>query len=202
MGRRAEIEQFVYRKLRYLSAVSDQGDRAGMLAVLRRGLGRKPGEIPELLGILLMDMPEDFISVNTEPTREEWACYTALTLYAMCQQGRDPEKEDDKPTEEADLGAAMAEYVRQSDDGNAQKRMAKKLQVLAASKDMEEFSWYLRSIIKLLKSKNITVNFPKLAGDLYEYQFPERRSGIFLKWGQGFYRGAQAENTTEGKNHE
>lgn len=202
MGRRKEIEQFVSRKLQYLAASSDRGEGTGMLAVLRKGIGRKPGEKPELLGILLTDMPEDFMSVNTEPTREEWACYTALTLYAMCQQGRDPEKENADATEGADLGAAMAEYVRLSEDGNAQRRMAKKLQTLSTSKDMEEFSYHLRSIIKLLKSKDIAINYPKLAGDLYEYQFPESRTGIFLKWGQDFYRNTHSEKITEEENDE
>lgn len=57
------------------------------LAMLRRGVGKKPGDLPELWGILFGDLPEEFLSVSGEPTREEWAVYTALTLYALHQQG-------------------------------------------------------------------------------------------------------------------
>ena len=167
---------------------SGQSEGVRVLATLRKGIGHKPGDIPELFGILLMDMPVDFMSKGVTPTREEWACYIALTLYAMHQQGNDPRKDSANTDRNISIGSAMSDYVRMSDDGNARSRMAAKLQMLSSSKDMDEFSYHLRSIIKLLKAKGIAVNYARLSGDIYDFQLPDRQAGVFLKWGQDFYR--------------
>ena len=197
MGRRAEIERFVSYKLSYLIEISGQGEGAGMLAVLRKGIGHEPGEIPELFGVLLTDMPGEFMSKGTAPTREEWACYISLTLYAMHQQGNDPQKDSAHSDREVSIGSAMLDYVRLSDDGNARSRMAAKLQMLSSSKDMAEFSYHLRSIIKLLKTKGISLNYAQLAGDIYDFQLPGQKAGVFLKWGQDFYRNVTVKENEE-----
>ena len=57
------------------------------LAILRRGIGRVPGDLPELWGIFLQDLPEEMQRKTGDPTREEWAVYLALTFYALHQQG-------------------------------------------------------------------------------------------------------------------
>lgn len=193
--KRESIVKFMDLKLSYLTQISGQGEGAGQLALLRRGLGRVPGEIPELLGVLLVGMPGEFMSQDARPSREEWACYTALTLYAMHQQGSDPQRQNVSTADEVSLGAALAEYVRQSpEDHNARGRMAQKLQMLASAKDMAELSYHLRGVVRLLKTRGVDLNYPRLAGDLYEYQFPQCRPGIFLTWGQDFYRVPQTEN--------
>ena len=56
-----------------------------VLARLRRGIGKRPGEIPELWEWMMTDEQLRF----SEPTYEEWASYIALTLYAFHQQGND-----------------------------------------------------------------------------------------------------------------
>lgn len=197
MGKEKEVGQFMNRKLSYLEAISNQGEGKAIYSKLRRGLGRAPGEDPELLGALLIDMPEEFLSKGSEPTREEWACYISMTLYAMHQQGNDPNIKSLNTQENVSLGAAMATYVQQAGDSNAQKRMAVRLQMLNTSKDMKEFSYHLKSIIQLLKTKGIALNYSKLAEDLYLCQNQDRKSGVFLRWGQDFYR--TAANTEENK---
>jgi CRISPR system Cascade subunit CasB len=62
MGKKEEIEAFVGRKIHILQAEADLGSGKAMLANLRRGIGHEPGELPQLFGILLSDMPEDFWS--------------------------------------------------------------------------------------------------------------------------------------------
>ena len=57
------------------------------LAVLRRGAGKAPGEYPEIFGILFDEFPEELMSRNGQPTREEWAAASSLCLYAIHQQG-------------------------------------------------------------------------------------------------------------------
>lgn len=201
MGRENDIIHFMENKLEYISEISDQGEGKAYLAKLRKGIGHSPGEVPELMGILLIDMPEEFISEGKGVSKEEWACYTALTLFAMHQQGNDVKKNpmniDQKGVsivKRTSIGTAMRNYVLREEDSNTMDRMAFRLQALGTSKDMKELSYHMKSIIQLLKTEEIPLNYPRLAVDVYEYQFQERQADVRLKWGQDFYRDVKHEN--------
>ena len=78
---------YATQQLHRLQALPDNQRRAE-LAKLRRGIGHAPGELPELWGSFLLEMPESFQG-RSAPSAAEWAVYLALTLYAMHQQGND-----------------------------------------------------------------------------------------------------------------
>ena len=80
-----EVKACVTRQLRRLQVLPEPQRRAE-LAELRRGVGRQPGDLPALWGALLADMPEQLQGSNG-PSKAEWAVYTALTLFALHQQG-------------------------------------------------------------------------------------------------------------------
>ena len=80
-----EVKACVIRQLRRLQVLPEPQRRAE-LAELRRGVGRQPGVLPALWGALLADMPEQLQGSNG-PSKAEWAVYTALTLFALHQQG-------------------------------------------------------------------------------------------------------------------
>ncbi|HBG23036.1 MAG TPA: hypothetical protein DDW83_07265, partial [Peptococcaceae bacterium] len=82
-----QIKRLTQQKVERLS-VEGPWSRA-MLAKLRRGIGKQPGELPELFEILFMDMPEELYGIGDEPSYAEWAIYTSLTLFALHQQGKD-----------------------------------------------------------------------------------------------------------------
>lgn len=212
MNRKIEVEKYVRKKIRYITVVSKSGRNSGssgagfMLATLRRGVGGIPGEDPGILGLILTDMPEDFFSKADaytgicKPTEAEWACYTALTLYALHQQGNDPTLVP-MHMENRSLGTAMAMYAYTSGDANAVSRMVIKLKTLASAKDMEEFSYHLKTVVRLLKGKSIALDYGRLAGDIYQFQFFDSRSDLFLKWGQDYYSNKNSNNKdSEGGN--
>lgn len=82
MSQAQRIEQYVARRLRWLRDLPEHPRKAA-LAHLRRGVGRAPGDLPELWGIFLEGMPEELESQTGKPTQGEWAIYLALTLYAL-----------------------------------------------------------------------------------------------------------------------
>ena len=187
MGRKAEIETFVGRKIYILQAEADLSSGKAMLANLRRGVGREPGELPQLFGILLSDMPEDFWSKSGTATKEEWVCYTALTLYALHQQGYDAKSQHMHTDEGVSLGKAMYKLAASYDgDPNAEQRVVQKMRILATSADVKELSHHLRGIVQLLKANGISLNYKRLSGDLYEMQFPDGKRKVCLRWGQDF----------------
>jgi CRISPR system Cascade subunit CasB len=137
-------------------------------------------------------MPESFLSKSVEPTREEWACYIAMTLYALHQQGFDVTKHPMHTNEHVSIGKAMLSFTNHDKDSNS--RMYKRLQMLVTSKDMGELSTHLRSIIQLIKSEGIALNYALLASDLYEFQFTEQKSKVCFRWGQDFCRNIKEED--------
>ncbi len=198
MSKKEEIENFVGEKIHNLQAEADLGSGKAMIANLRRGAGREIGELPQLLGILLKDMPKEFWSKDGTATKEEWVCYTVLTLYALHQQGYDAKKQWMHTDEEVSMGTALYRLKNSyGNDPNAEQRIVQKMRMLATAVDRKELSYHLRGIVQLLRSNGIFMNYQKLAGDLYEMQFQEGKKRVCLKWGQDFYGGRTQEENEE-----
>ncbi len=202
MGRQQKIKRYVYGKLKRLQTLPDNQRRAE-LAQLRRGIGRVPGEIPELWGILLSDMPDEFQWKETA-TPEEWAIYLALTLYAMHQQGN----EADMNRDGYGIGKAVRQLAEQNaagEQGWENSSVLHRFNALATAKDIYEISHHLRGLIQLLKSAKgggIPLDYPLLAAQLYGLQcettgLENISADIKLQWGQDLYRDNYA-----GKNNE
>lgn len=183
MSAKDEIKRFVKSKIRQICQGND-GRTSAVLANLRRGIGRAPGEMPVLWGIILDDMPEEMLSRTGEPSRAEWACYTALTLFALHQQGHDCQS-DCMSQEGRTLGSAVRSLAKNDDELEAVRR---RFNVAATSSDMTELAQHLRSVVQLLRSSGIALDYPALAADLFDYQFDDRISAVRLRWGQDFYR--------------
>lgn len=188
MSKKADIKSFVGKKISILQAEASRGDGKAMLANLRRGVGNEPGEMPQLFGVILLDMPEEFMSESGIATREEWACYIALTLYALHQQGHPIESQPMHVKENISIGRALSRLARALNDPNAEQRMLQRLQKLATAVDMKELSYHLRGVIQILKANGISINYQDFAGDLYEIQMPEGKKQVCFRWGQDFYR--------------
>lgn len=192
MNRKSEIKSFVSRKIAILQAEENSGEGKAMLADLRRGLGHAPGELPELFGTILLDLPEKFMSSDGTATAEEWASYIALTLYALHRQGGEVNNELAHTDANVSIGRALKRYSKQQmadkKDDNAEKRVLQKMQMLVTSKDMGELSYHLRGVVQLLKREGIPLNYGMLAADLYEFQDTDGKNCVSLRWGQDFYR--------------
>lgn len=195
-----KIAAFTAKKLAQLQEQRGEASFRGILAHLRRGAGCTPGEMPQLWGFFLDGMPEEWMG-NREPSRAEWAIYTALTLFALHQQGKDPETEwMSQPG--APLGKSVAGLIGSPEE---ESRVARRFHTLATSASMEELSHHMRGMVQLLRSKNIPLDYPALAEDLFWYQNAEYQAQVRLRWGQDFYRRTlpeQAEEMKEDGSHE
>ncbi len=143
-----------------------------------------------------------------EPSREEWAIYIALTLFAVHQQSEDP-KEHCVSRRGISLGRAAAQMVAadlaeeggaaaQEKTDKARERVARRFHQVVLAPDMMSMAYYLRGFIQLLRARDIALDYPMLARDLYQYQFQEQRASVRLNWGQDFYRMNQV-NAEKGK---
>ena len=185
-NRREQLESYMRRRLGEYRHAPESGEARAQLAMLRRGVGKKPGDLPELWGLLFAGMPEEFLSTSGEPTREEWAVYTALTLYALHQQGSAANEPGGCMHKETQgLGAAARQLIHNEEDAP---RIARRMQMAATANGMAEAAQHLRGLVRLLRGGKIPLDYVQLASDLYTFQFPDGAARVRLKWGQDFYR--------------
>ena len=189
-----EIQNYVTKQISSLSNHLETGISKARLAQLRRGIGKKPGENPEIWGDFLIDLPEQFMSSTTEPSKAEWAIYVTLTMYALHQQGHS--ESVNKQGYEYFLGQAVGRLVKNIDD---LERIQRRFSVMALSSNMTELSYYLRCIIRLLSDEDISLDYAELAKELFLFQIDNKVDNIRLKWGQDFYRQVNHINVEEGK---
>jgi CRISPR system Cascade subunit CasB len=183
---------FVRMKIRELAEGNNESAARATLANLRRGIGKAPGSKPEIWDITLNGLPEELLGRGGVPSRGEWAVHTALTLYALHQQGKDLKKECVN-RDGASLGAAVRGLVKREED---ELRIKRRFDAAATADSLEEFSHHLRGLIQLLKAGDISLDYPTLTKDLYWFQYPDARDSVRLRWGQEFYRytGSHNEN--------
>lgn len=182
MGKAVEVYYFTKNRIEQLIACSNKDK--GILAELRHGVGKKPGERPQTWGIVFQGMPEDWMSYRGNPSREEYAVYLALTLFAVHQQGKDINREC-MYVEGQNIGSAVAKVA---DDQAERDRMYRRFTVLFSQSEIEGLGYYLRNMITILRNKGIGLDYPKLAEDLYRYQFPDTAPMVRLEWGEDYYR--------------
>jgi len=193
-----QASEFVKRKINWLVENSNESTVKATLAKLRRGIGKAPGSLPELWDVTLNGLPEALLSKGEKPTRGEWAVHTALTLYALHQQGKNP-KEQCMNMEGESLGTAVRKLIESNK--NNEEAVRRRFHAVAVSESFERFCWQLRGMIQLLRAKSIPLDYPGLTEDLYWFQLPERQDSIRLKWGQDFYRTLKDDKTDNEKNY-
>ena len=195
-GRKTMVMAYVHRRLAQWQGERNEHLVRADLANLRRGIGKAPGELPAIWGLLFRDLPEELMSASGEPTRAEWAISGALTLYALHQQGESAPMHAPGQT----LGAAVGRLV--GGDEDRLKAVQRRFNAFATARSMPECMHHLRGLVQLLRSEGIPLDYAALAGDLYEFQVPDLAAKVRLRWGQDFYRTALKKAERKDDDHE
>lgn len=187
-----QVRRFTQDKINQILRAQESAARAA-LANLRRGLGKPPGALPQLWGLTLEGLPEALYSKDGQPSRAEWAVYTALTLFALHQQGKDL-KSECMNRQDSSLGKAVRRLAPAEDD---LPRVKRRFDAAATADSPAEFAHHLKGLVQLLKAMDIPLDYPALAEDLYFFQYPGARDRVRLRWGQDFYRAAPEDQAGE-----
>lgn len=194
-----KIADYVSRRI-YSIAKDEKSLEAGgskaRLAHLRSGIGKAPGEMPELWGEFLDELPPELLGKTNEPSRAEWAVYTALTLFALHQQGHSEPMND--PDGRTDLGAAARMLIGNPKDDDEVERVRFKLSLAANSEDMTELAYHLKTLVRLFSRGDIRLDYRGLAADLFRFQSDADK--VRLKWGRSFYYGLRTDDGKEDNN--
>jgi CRISPR system Cascade subunit CasB len=184
MSRSDKVYSYVSKKCEYINSEADKGKGKAMLANLRHGIGKKPGESAELWGMIFdktsEKFPEELLGKN-KASDAEWAVYTALTLYALHRQGKDR----DVNKKDVSIGSAAAHLVKNKDEDL--ERVINRLNMVVTATDPEDLAYQLRGIVQLLSREDIDFDYARLARDIYLFGNQNYAADIKLSWGRDFY---------------
>ncbi len=166
----------------------DSPTYAASMAKLRRGVGKSLADAPEVWSLIIPDLPDELTDTSrdgSEETEAESAVFTAMTLYALHQQGN-----TQSVLRKGESFGAAAGRLRKKEGDDEDKALTRRFNTVITSSEMTELAHHVRGLIQLMKSsdKNIGLDYPQFAKDLYNYQFPDGRKKVILRWGQDFYK--------------
>ncbi|MFI0818284.1 type I-E CRISPR-associated protein Cse2/CasB [Streptomyces sp. NPDC021098] len=172
------------------------------LARLRRGAGKQPQQVPDLLGLIdtgpLYDKTPDGRTPGEESlTRAEDAVHVAMTLWAVHQQSRSSGMHRPHRTEApGGLGAAVRRLMAERD---AEDAVRKRFVRIGTASEFSILAQRLREIVVLLRDEGIPLDYALLARQLYQWQWPQGPETVRRAWGRSFhaYRDPKGDPTTE-----
>lgn len=167
MQQQSRSERFVT----FLQGLEESNDR-GALAVLRRGLGRPPGEEPEM---------HKYVVRWADGEQSRWVentYYLIASLFAY-----HPVQLNTGDVAQSNLGASFArlsEADGMSPEG-VERRFTSLLNVPG-----EDLHLHLRHAVSLLKSKGVPVDWVRLLNDLWWWDDEDR--WVQRRWARAFWR--------------
>ena len=196
-----DVKLYAAQQLHRLQSLPDNQRRAE-LAKLRRGIGHAPGELPELWGSFLLEMPESFQG-RSAPSAAEWAVYLALTLYALHQQGEENVSMNEKGCTLGRAVRLLAQNSAAAAQDWTESSVLRRFNALATADSMPEVSHYLRGMVQLFRGNEpkLKLDYPRLAVELYRFQLPDQAANVRLQWGRDLYQmNADTPETEEKEN--
>ena len=165
-----------------------------MLAKLRQGVGKQAENNPEVWSVLFDGLDERLLSRDGDLSIAEEAIYTALTLYAVHQQG----KADKMSKGNDSFGTAIKKLLKP--DGSNDKSIKRRFDAIVTAKDYIELSYYARGMVQMLKANDIPLDYGQFASDLYCFHFPYAKNKVLLRWGEDYYKKTKVDNKKEEEN--
>ena len=177
-----DVSEFVRRKIIQLGM--DNQWSKGMLARLRRSVGKDIRDSQESWELTLGDMPPGLsgriYSNEFLPSPAENAAHIALTMFAMHMQGRSTTAHSD--------GTGFATAIRMMMNESNMEGIKRRFDSMVTATDLSEFSYHARGLIQLMRSSgDYRFDYAMFARDLYYYQFPDGKRNTLIRWGQEFY---------------
>lgn len=157
------------------------------LARLRRGLGKPPGAV---LDVIEHIVSEEF-EVPGHPhatERHERAANLAITLYAGHQQSQN------EPMHRRGRGLGTAlRALHKGGPSDLPAPLVHRFRLLGTADSFSELSYHLRGAVQLLRAGKEAVDYGVLADQLVDWQRfgPDQ---IQLTWGREFYRSPRSES--------
>jgi CRISPR system Cascade subunit CasB len=160
--------------IKMLTSFYQQENRAA-LAMLRRGLGKQPGEAMEVYRYI-----GNFAAkVNTD---READLHTVATLFGLYPS---PSREGDRY--DSNLGASVSELSTKTNSDSIEKRFVALLDAHA-----DDLPNHLRQMVGLLKANDVKLNWLQLLNDLNWWDSDGR--DVQRRWAKSFWKEKKTNN--------
>lgn len=169
---KSDVYDVVKRQILQITSGPESGGRAA-LAKLRRGAGKPSGSLPDIWPYTIGALPEGASEY------EEQAVHVALTLFALHRQGTEINGQN---------GGSLGSAVGRLRDGDNDGAITRRFNSAVTAATLTELSNHLRSLVQLLSSKKINMDYPRFAEELFYWQFESRREKVCLNWGRDYWR--------------
>ncbi|ASR35276.1 type I-E CRISPR-associated protein Cse2/CasB [Prauserella marina] len=165
-------------------ALRDRPEAVAALARLRRGVGKPPGEIGDILTYTLDDQLVREHEVNRDqPTVGEFAAHHSLTLYALHQQAQNKAMHHEGPQYELGRSIRMLIADHTFPDRHP---VITRFQAFSTSDSLGELVHHLRGIIQLLRGESVPLDYGLLAEKLVRWQL-RGEDQVRMVWSREFY---------------
>lgn len=184
-----EIENLTKRIIYQLYA-GGNANRA-ILASFRGAATLDSPRAQQVWPIILGNLERNQLSRTGVPTATETAVYAALRLCAIQQQGRDTPVYDLEKTDNQTNMNFFTKLARMRSNPDNQDALDRRFQTLTAATNIDSAMHSLVSFVNIVKSsdKTVTINYPRLAQELYRFQMSfESANQVKLTWGQAYYQ--------------
>ena len=179
----------------------DSSATKATLANLRNSISKPYSQTIGVFSTFYKYLPDSFISEYGDLSYQEKAIITSLQLFAVHQQGNSQSVLLEANDENKYKNIGYALKVLRTDE-NA-KSTDRRFNAMISADTFEEFTFHLRQLISLLKSRSDQkVNYAKLAQDLYYFQIPGMRENIKLSWAKEYYKFTNKEKDNKGEENE
>lgn len=167
----------------------DEAAAVATLARMRRAL--PSGEvIPPDCWDAFAAMPEALMGRGDQPSPEEWAAVTSLSLFSLHVQSR-RERPMHVAGWEHSPGRAFGRLTLAAGPG-AERRF----RALTRAPDHVSTLAHLRGLVTMLRGQGIPLDYGRLATDLRDYQLPGRVHVVRMRWIRDFHRPARTTEET------
>jgi CRISPR type I-E-associated protein CasB/Cse2 len=177
------VQDVVGRKIAGLQTgyLANRSAEVAALARLRRGLGKQPGELLDILEFTTApELVGDWRS--DDPNHAEIATHHCLTLFAIHQQSQS------QPMHRSGhrLGKALRKLIGR-DELKPENPVVRRFATLGTADTLDEVIHHLRGLVQLLRANAIPLDYGLLAKDLLAWQYPNGPARVRLGWGRDFY---------------
>jgi CRISPR system Cascade subunit CasB len=175
--------------------ISNQSSARGQLAKLRRAISNAPGTDPDVWNVVARCLPQEMVGRYDEGiTPGEWAAHIAVALFAVHQQSLEKPMHQVSDAKEAvfhGLGHAVNElaYINKKNQQGEELEpgeMPRRFSALVTAESIDEVAHYARQIVQQLRSVEVPLDYGRLAGQLYVFQYSYLRDRVRLEWAREF----------------
>jgi CRISPR system Cascade subunit CasB len=179
----------------FLTALNGKRADRASLAALRRGLGKRPSEVPELLQQVAPLLPAD---VKAWQEEQENPYYVIATLFAAWHRSAESKS---APTGPKNLGASFRKLKDEQESKRGSAASVEKRFITLLKSEYGELPGHLRHAVTLLRSSDIAINWAQLLIDLRhwkdEYEWSHDDRSVQRAWARAFWGEIPPETATE-----